>query len=121
MEQKGLRELLAYMPYFEGRPEFCLSEQGPWYCYSDEMNAFAARASAELVDYNYQDTLKKYGVQDDIPAAIASADLVLLRAILTYYIRGERFCEGMWAQAAKDGAFTFILRRLQELIGNGID
>jgi Family of unknown function (DUF6508) len=50
----------------------------------------------------------------DISAAIPSADLELLKAILTYYVRQERFCDGLWAKAVKEKVFLRILYRLGE-------
>ncbi|MDF2947131.1 MAG: ADP-ribosylation/Crystallin [Bacillales bacterium] len=47
---------------------------------------------------------------------IATADIDLLRAILTYYVRQERFVDGSWNNAAKDKTFLSILYRLEQLL-----
>jgi len=46
---------------------------------------------------------------------IKTADLELVRVILTKLVRVERFCDGAWAGSIKEGAFLGILRRLKEL------
>ena len=42
-------------------------------------------------------------------------DFDMVIALLTFIIRQERFCYGLWAMAARDKWFTIILNRLQEL------
>ncbi|HHX73519.1 MAG TPA: hypothetical protein GX699_01280, partial [Firmicutes bacterium] len=46
---------------------------------------------------------------------IQSADRKTLSAILTFYVRQERFCDGAWAEAMEEGIFLQILQRLQQL------
>ena len=48
-------------------------------------------------------------------SSIDDADLELLKAILTGYIRQERICDGLWATAVEDKAFLKILERLRQL------
>ncbi len=45
---------------------------------------------------------------------IEKADLRLLRAILTYCLRQERFCEGYWLEAFREGYFLRILSSVKE-------
>ncbi len=40
----------------------------------------------------------------------------LLKAILTGYVRQERFCDGLWADAVRDKVFLKILKRFNELL-----
>ncbi|WP_420490105.1 DUF6508 domain-containing protein [Neobacillus drentensis] len=37
----------------------------------------------------------------NLAAAIPTANLELLKAILTYYVLQERFCDGLWARLRK--------------------
>ncbi|MDD3235596.1 MAG: DUF6508 domain-containing protein [Candidatus Cloacimonetes bacterium] len=46
---------------------------------------------------------------------IESAGIDLLKAIFTYYIRQERFQEGLWLYAASEGIFLMLLYRLKAL------
>lgn len=47
---------------------------------------------------------------------IETADLSLCKAILTDYIRKERFCDGVWADAVKNKVFLRLLMRIKDLI-----
>lgn len=47
--------------------------------------------------------------------AIEKADLELTLAILTGYIRQERFCDGLWEDAIREGIFLKLIRRLDSL------
>jgi hypothetical protein len=43
-------------------------------------------------------------------------DIDTVRALLTYYVRAERFCDGSWAVAAENKVFLKILIKLKELL-----
>lgn len=47
--------------------------------------------------------------------AVASASLEEIKTMLTYCVRGERFCDGHWAFMIEDGYVRQILERLIEL------
>ena len=47
---------------------------------------------------------------------IDTADFRLLRAILTYYMRQERFQDGLWLVAVQNGSFSKVLHRLMTLL-----
>lgn len=69
-----------------------------------------------LLDPNYLETIKSYRgcAAEELEDAIDGADQKLLMAILTYYVRQERFCEGLWGWAVTNKVFLRILHRLQE-------
>lgn len=73
---------------------------------------------SDLMDYNYGETIQKYGfsMNDSLAKQIETADLSLTKAILTCYIRQERFCEGLWEMAIKKGVFLALLKRLKFLL-----
>ena len=50
----------------------------------------------------------------DLDLLIADAELPLLRAILTYYIREEHYHAGLWGKAVYKKSFLRILERLRE-------
>ena len=62
--------------------------------------------------------IEKHGLHgtEEMNPAIEQSDLELTLAILTGYIRQERFCDGLWESAVKDKTFLEILRRLERLI-----
>ena len=46
---------------------------------------------------------------------IASASLAQIKTMLTFCVRGERFCDGHWGAMVSEGRIGAILRRLQQL------
>lgn len=46
---------------------------------------------------------------------IASADLARIRTMLTYCVRGERFCDGHWDEMIANGHIERLLQRLEEI------
>jgi len=71
-----------------------------------------------LVDYTYMQTIEQRTPdfpEVDIHEAIETADLELMKAIMTRFVRAERFCDGAWDGAIRGGIFLAGLRRLREL------
>lgn len=52
---------------------------------------------------------------EEIKEAIERADYSLLRAIVTYLIRQERFGDGNWEASVTNGSFLAALKRLKKL------
>ena len=52
-------------------------------------------------------------VRDD--AAIATASLAQIKTMLTYCVRGERFCDGHRGRMVREGRIGAILKRLGQL------
>lgn len=70
---------------------------------------------SDLVDYNYDSNLEKYiGKVEDLDELIDEADVDLLKSILTYYVRQEHFCEGVWAEAVENRIFVRVLEKLNK-------
>jgi len=119
---------LAFKTEFED-PAFSICEwtaatqdsDGVWQhgypTYTERFLEFVQRVSAsDLMDTEYLDHLEHWMVHGEaIPSAIERADLSLLRAIVTYLIRQERFGDGNWESSVKDGSFLAVLKRLEEL------
>jgi hypothetical protein len=71
---------------------------------------------SDLIDGGYLESLERYGTKASTPAElIVTADIDLLKAVLTYYVRQERFCDGAWVEAIEEKVFLKILLRLKEL------
>jgi O-acetyl-ADP-ribose deacetylase len=51
----------------------------------------------------------------DDPKAIAGADLLTLRKLLTAHVRGDRFTEGHLAAVLEKGHILAILKRLEQI------
>lgn len=73
---------------------------------------------SNLLSYDYLDVIKNNDLnnQEEIKGTINTADFELLTAILTGYIRQERFCEGLFASVIEDKTILKILRRFKKFI-----
>jgi hypothetical protein len=67
-------------------------------------------------DYEYSPEAAAKMVQSD--EAIASASLSEIKTMLTFCVRGERFCDGHWGSMVRQGRIGAILRRLEQLRGS---
>lgn len=114
--------LFPFLPYFEARPTFSVSggtHQLQVPVYSDTVNEFIKTCDERgILTPDYLETLNRYGVHADTGSfqkAIPDADRRLVRAILTYIIRQERYCDGLIASAIESGTMAALLRRLREI------
>ena len=75
-------------------------------------------SNSDLMDLNYGNTLEEYGLEmnHESTKKIDTADFKLAKAILTCYIRQERFCDGLWGRAIKEGIFLALLKRIETLL-----
>lgn len=120
--------LLEYINYFKNSnnqfykipetkksPDGAILMQGPRY--DDEFEEFTKLVyQSDLMKRDYLDCIeKRCKGEREINKFIDDADIELLSAILTCVMRQERFCDGAWAGAIKDGTFLKILSRLKEL------
>ena len=82
--------------------------------YPEAVSHFFALASQEWwCDYAYDPELSAELIRSD--AAIARASLDQIKSLLTYCVRGERFCDGHWGAMVREGRVGALLRRLAEL------
>jgi len=128
-EQQGLIKLLGFISYFEDDDiEYCKWQAGekledgisnmPYPVYDDRLQEFIrAVDKSGLMNSNYLAFLKdKIGPEKDILKVIDETnDRDVLLAALTYFVRQERFSEGIWGTAAKDKVFLRILLKLRSL------
>ena len=124
------QNLFEYISYFENisADEVCHWGGGsrqddeaitvPYPIYDKRLRNFIDEVcKSDLIDFNYIKTLENNGlsISNKLTGFIDSCDLELLKAILTCYVRQERFCDGLWALAVKDNVFYKLLVRLNEL------
>jgi hypothetical protein len=64
-------------------------------------------------DSGYQKSSASEMIHDD--TTIASASLAQIKSMLTFCVRGERFCDGHWDAMVQKGRIAAILRRLSQL------
>lgn len=123
--RRDIDELLAFLPALEipGR-EFTETWRtrdvlggGPIFphpVYHEDVLAFFAAAGRSCwSDYQYRPESSREMLQDD--QLVRSADLAQIKTMLTYCVRGERFCDGHWEALLKSGRIVALLRRLAEL------
>lgn len=87
----------------------------PYPVYDDNLTSFIDEVyQTDLMDFSYIETLTKRGlpISDQLTACIENADWELVTAILTLYVRQERFYDGLWATAVKDKIFYKLLNRM---------
>lgn len=113
------QQLFVYIPYFEKEDtEFCNWDSG-YPDYDEKLSEFIKTAyETDLLRKDYLEYLDERIMDHNLAAAAAipTADLELLKALFTFYVRQERFNDGLWAKAAKDKVFLEILYRLRELM-----
>lgn len=129
--KRSIDKLLAFIPYFENINEKNVCSWGgaeklgenhfsmPYPIYEQALECFIQEVySSNLLSHNYLEVIEKYGLdgKEEMNAAIEQSDLELILAILTGYIRQERFCDGLWESAVQDKTFYKILRRLERLM-----
>jgi hypothetical protein len=86
----------------------------PWPVYDEVVNELFEAAGQDCwMDFEYvpdqagQLLLSEYGVRN--------ATLDQLKTMLTYCVRGERFCDGHWGVMIEGGHVRRLLERLAEL------
>ena len=115
-------KLLSYIDYFSaaGKDEgtwVLKPGEFPYVNYSEVLSSFIKDVhETDLMDSEYLPYLKEHlPPKTKLADSIESADLRMLRAILTYFVRQERFQDGLWQSAVADKTFYRILLRLREI------
>ena len=120
-------DLFKFIPYFENKENIFYKhisakekEDGSfimgWIQYSEKTNKFIKKFyESDLVEYDYLEVLEKFERIENIESRIEMESLENIRALLTFYIRRERFGEGHIADAIDDGVILRILYRIEEL------
>lgn len=118
-------ELLQFLPQFEHPSEKLdpewhgQSNQGdvltlPHPTYPPAVTEFFEMAGRSCwSDYGYDPAAAEKLIHSD--TAIESASLAQIRTMITFCVRGERFCAGHWGAMIFEGRIVAILRRLQQL------
>lgn len=108
---------LEFKPFdgWEGREtgsqEICTL---PYPIYNATVEAFFNAASKECwADFGYSPDAAEKMLQD--ASSISSASFPQLKSMLTFCVRGERFCDGHWAAMIEEGHIGRLLDRLQVL------
>ncbi|MBN2982344.1 DUF6508 domain-containing protein [Cohnella algarum] len=90
----------------------------PYPIYDERVVAFINTVyECDLLNRDYFQTIKSYGIctAKELDNAINDADSRVVIALLTYYVRQERFCDGLWGKAIEEKIFLRLIKRLFEL------
>lgn len=123
--QAEIDELFAFLPLFSalgyqpvrewhGGPTGKEKSLAPWPRYDDAVEAFMQVAAKEC----WSDPTYKSSVAAEMLNAqgrLQDASLSDIRSMLTFCIRGERFCDGHIASMISEGHVRRILERLVEI------
>jgi hypothetical protein len=88
-----------------------------YFAYSPEVDGFIRTLNEQnvLVPFDWTSWQGEAQRYRSDPEALAEADLLTLRRLLTTHIRADRFVEGHLASMLESGHITAILRRLREI------
>jgi hypothetical protein len=93
-------QLLNYIPYFEDENIVFCRWEGMYPQYDEKLKDFIKEVyKTDLMKSNYLDYLDERLLNRDYAIAVPTADFELLKAILTFYVRQDRFSEGAWASS----------------------
>jgi hypothetical protein len=117
--------LLAFLPEFSQTEKDFMTWRSPvpradgistlpYPDYAPIVGEFCQLVSQDFwCDYHYQMAEVDAMLSDETIIAIASLEQI--KSMLTYFMRGERFCDGLQNRLIREGKIAAILRRLQVL------
>jgi hypothetical protein len=122
-----IRALLAFLPVFTaegfqpvkewvvGQPDQNGVTHFPYPVYHAAVEDFFQLAGqSHWSDYQYDP--REAGRRLADPEFIQHADLEGVKTLLTFCVRGERFCDGHWESLFENGTLISLLKRLAQLI-----
>ncbi|MDF1563090.1 MAG: DUF6508 domain-containing protein [Deltaproteobacteria bacterium] len=125
-DAEEIAALVAFLPVFEAegfvpipnwhaaRNEGGEATSFPWPIYDPAVDAFFRLAGKEpWCDYGYRPEVAGELLAD--LERVGRATLEEVRSMITFCVRGERFCDGHWGGLIEDGRLQRLLRRLAEL------
>ncbi len=126
--EKEIRDLIQFLPFlyregfspvkkWRGGEKESNAITMPFPEYEQEVLEFMAAASKKCwCDYQYDVEYASQVIED--LDRVASASLPELKTLLTYCVRGERFCDGHMGSMIEKGVIKSILIRLQILVSD---
>ena len=128
---QDIRELVAFLPRLYGEtaapsaqwPETEEDEDGVLIIhppkYSEAVQSFMETIVNRGWMGSYDPTEVTNMLADE--AAVGKAKLPEIRRMLTAVVRGERFCDGWWANVIESGQVRQLLERLAEIEQGSVD
>lgn len=104
----------GYIKFFDDERQSFYKTTDKYITYHETVEIFIKDCyDSNMMDTEYLSKLEGYIEKDiDLKRFIETADIPILKAILTFYIRGDRFSEGMIAKAIDKKIFATILNNL---------
>jgi hypothetical protein len=120
-----IEKLVSYLPWLYGKGfkpikvqnNSCLESSNGFFeltppDYPDIVEEFFHLASSDCwTDYEYEPSEACQILEDE--NLIMNAELAQIKTMLTYCVRGERFCDGHWGAMIEEGYIRRILQRLE--------
>lgn len=129
--KKDICDLLQFLPLFCTKGFTPVAEEVssevkdgvmsfPWVKYRPEVEKFIYLASKECwCDYEYVSGKAREMLNDEMMIKHSSLDD--LKTMLTYCIRGDRFCDGHIGSIIESGKIKLILTRLKQIYSQKFD
>lgn len=107
----GFRPILRWGGGPTDSPNLCTM---PWPEYDEVVEEFFKEASKPCwCDYGYRP--EEAGLMLGDSSAVARASLSEVKTMLTFCVRGERFCDGHWGAMIEEGHIRQLLLRLRTI------
>ncbi|WP_028595285.1 DUF6508 domain-containing protein [Paenibacillus assamensis] len=122
LSQAETSRLLTYFDYFQHEQTFTVHKNG-YEFENDTVMEFreVLTDTGFLMVFDWMEWLNRHEVYRDINIDISDhikqADMETLRKLMTSYIRGDRFNEGLFITVIKKGIVAAILERVKGLHG----
>lgn len=119
--KEEIKKLIDYLEFFQNTDSIFFTEEKGYWVESSEVSEFRKQLSDTnfLIVFDWvqwiSDNKEFKDLNNDLYSEIMNADLETLRKLMTSYIRGDRFNEGLFINVILKGHVTNILLRLQEL------
>lgn len=121
MTKKEIGQLLNYLDYFQDSGSVFYIEKNGYRFESEEVRNFRKELDdvGFLLVFDWTQWISDHeefkDTNNPIREKIAGADIETLRKLMTSYIRGDRFNEGLFIHVILKGHISNILLRLREL------
>lgn len=119
--KEEIKKLIDYLEFFQNTDSIFFTEEKGYWVESSEVSEFRKQLSDTnfLIVFDWVQWISENkefkDINNDLYSEIMNADLETLRKLMTSYIRGDRFNEGLFINVILKGHVTNILLRLQEL------
>ncbi|WP_136604855.1 DUF6508 domain-containing protein [Paenibacillus dokdonensis] len=122
-----IHRLIQYLDFFEGPADTFYREVNGYTCESETMLAFRKELydTGFLIVFDWGAWLREHeiykNIDGDLEEQLMNADMETLRKLVTSYVRGDRFMEGLFIAVAKNGKIAQVLTRLQQFAYGGTE